>query len=174
MSVAEGRPPFLTNEMVSQIVCKYFNFKSVHPTSIKSFPSYRDRTYYFQGEHADENDHEFILKISNPYSTPSEVIQGVNDVMKHLHSHGLKSPYPMPTRAGDDFISLTSNQLVPGSCTGTEKLSYHVCVLSFIAGKVFDHVDKKYLTPILMHEVGELLGKMDKELMVFSKQLYQF
>lgn len=45
-------------------------------------------------------------------------------------------------------------------------LKYPVYLLSFIPGQIFDHVDKKYLTPALLYEIGELLGKIDKELMV--------
>jgi Ser/Thr protein kinase RdoA (MazF antagonist) len=51
-------------------------------------------------------------------------------------------------------------------------MKYAVYVLSYIPGKIFDHVDKQCLTPALLHEIGELLGKIDKELMVSACMYY--
>ena len=168
MSVAAGRPPFLSNHDVITLLTNYFNFKKVYESSIKSFPSYRDRTYYFQGEQSDEIVNGYILKLNNPLSTPVEVIDGVNKVMKHLHSRGLLSPCPLVSSTGKDYIKLACDELTSetGNIDTINKQKYTVCVLSFIPGQVFDHVEKKFLTDTLLHEIGESLGKMDKELMV--------
>lgn len=170
MSVAGGRPPQLSNQDAAAIIRKHFNFKNVDELSIKAFPSYRDRNYYFQGEHTDKSNYEFVFKLSNPLSTTFDVMEGVNGVMKHLSTHSLLSPYPLPSHTGKDLIELSSAQLLSQESgdhdDDEKKMKYPIYVLSFIPGLIFDHVDKKFLTPSLLHEVGELLGKMDKELMV--------
>lgn len=143
--------------------------------SIKAFPSYRDRNYYFQGDYTDHPKNSFVFKLSNPLSTSFEVMESVNHVMKHLHSRSLMSPYPLATQTGEDLIQLSSAQLKESevdsieyqvSNEGTDIMNYPVYVLSFIPGHIFDQVDKRHLTPALLCEVGELLGKIDKELMV--------
>lgn len=169
--VKEGRPPHLSTKKVSEIIKKYFNFKEVNELSVKSFPSYRDRTYYFQGENPDESNYEFVFKLSNPLSTSFDVMKGVNEVMKHLNSHSLLSPYPLASHTGAELVELSSAELLSNSDhtqSDQKKMKYPVFVLSFIPGEIFDHVDKAILTPALLSEVGELLGKIDKELMVWT------
>ena len=174
MSVAAGRPPFLSNQQALMMIKKYFNFKEVCETSIKEFPSYRDRNYYFRGEYTDESHSEFVFKQSNPLSTTFEVMEGVNAVMKHLHSRNLKTPYPLASRTGNELIELSRSDLLAGSANAATDEDvrcnkYPVYVLSFIPGEIFDHVEKHSLTPKLLSEIGELLGKIDKELMVRLK-----
>lgn len=165
MSVAKGRPPSLTNEESSTVIARHFNFKEVNEASIKAFPSYRDRNYFFQGESTKSSDNEFVFKLSNPLSSSFSVMEGVNEVMSHLNSHSLQSPYPLSSRTGKDLIQLSSGEL-RGSTDDEKSMKYPVYVLSFIHGEIFDHVDKRYLTPELLYEIGELLGKIDMELMV--------
>ena len=164
--VRNGRPPLLSIQEVSEIIKKYFNFKEVDVLSIKSLPSYRDRTYYFQGENPDESNHEFVFKLSNPLSTPLDVMEGVNEVMKHLNSCSLHSPYPVASNTGRALVELSSAELLSDSNHSDKKMKYPVYILSFIPGQIFDHVEKEILTPQLLGELGELLGKIDKELMV--------
>lgn len=167
MSVAKGRPPSLTNEESSKVITRHFNFKEANDASIKTFPSYRDRNYFFQGESTESSDNEFVFKLSNPLSSSFSVMEGVNEVMRHLNSRSLQCPYPLSSHTGKDLIQLSSAQLKGSADDEDEKaMKYPVYVLSFIPGEIFDHVDKRYLTPELLYEVGELLGKIDKELMV--------
>lgn len=166
MSIAGGRPPSLTTEEASRVITKHFNFKKVYDVSIKAFPSYRDRNYFFEGECVDEPTKEFVFKLSNPLSTSVDVMEGVNEVMKHLHSKSMLTPYPLCSRRGKDLVQLTNTQLKKEDDTvDKNSMKYPVYVLSYIPGKIFDEVNKKHLTPALLYEVGELLGKMDKELM---------
>lgn len=168
--IKDGRPPLLSTQEASEIIKKHFNFKKVNELSVKSFPSYRDRTYYFQGENPDESYHEFVFKLSNPLSTSLDVMEGVNEVMKHLNSHSLLSPYPLASHTGKELIELSSAELLYNTdhiqSDQKKKMKYPVYVLCFIPGQIFDHVDKAILTPALLSEVGELLGRIDKELMV--------
>ena len=43
---------------------------------------------------------------------------------------------------------------------------HYMCLLTFLPGKLFDRIERKYLTPALLLEIGEVIGKTDKELMV--------
>ena len=171
MSVAAGRPPFLSTQQALAAIKKHFIFKEVDESSIKEFPSYRDRNYYFQGECTDESHSEFVFKQSNPLSTTFEVMEGVNAVMKHLHSRSLKTPYPLASKTGSDLIELSKSELLGSDDNSAEPecMKYPVYVLSFIPGEIFDHVSKALLTPKLLFEIGELLGKMDMELMVRNR-----
>lgn len=45
-------------------------------------------------------------------------------------------------------------------------LTYYMRVLAFVPGKLFHYVEKTCLVPSLMYEYGEMLGRMDKEMMV--------
>lgn len=186
MAEALGRPPSLKTEAVSSVIYKYFNFKNILECSIKSLPSFEDRNIYFQGEASHGNCSEFILKLNNPLCTPAEVIKGLNAVMNHVKSCNFQfeTCYPLPCKDGTDVLHLTAAELTgesgdvegsdhkvitkePNSWTSEQpELRYHVRVLPFISGEVFDSVDKKFLTPMLLQEVGEMIGKVDKELKV--------
>ena len=43
---------------------------------------------------------------------------------------------------------------------------YYVRVLMFVPGDLLHHVDRAYFVPPLLHSIGEMLGKVDKALMV--------
>ena len=112
MSTSAGRPPMLSNQDVSRVVCKYFNFTSVLEDTIKSLPSYEDRNFYFVGSSDTAKDGEFILKLSNPHCILVEELQGVNDLMRHLNSSGLSLVYPLASRIGSDIVPLSRDELV--------------------------------------------------------------
>lgn len=197
MSTSAGRPPHLSNQDVSRVVCKYFNFTSVREDTIKGLPSYEDRNFYFVGSGDDGKEGEFILKLSNPHGILVEELQGINDLMKHLKSRGLSLVYPLASRTGVDIIPLSCDELMaevfsevpshtqtnqemserdmkysnasgqPVECHGSRgELMYYIRILAFVPGKIFHYVEKTSLVPSLMYEYGEMLGKMDKELMV--------
>jgi Ser/Thr protein kinase RdoA (MazF antagonist) len=193
MSVAAGRPPSLSKFETSALLVEHFSFRAVDDVSIKPFPSYRDRNCFFRGDHKTSAADAYVFKLSNPMSTSLDVMDGVNQVMKHLNSSNLLSPYPLASHGGNDLVQLsrvelkkdgyTENQLSKDTIlTRAEPkddqntMKYPVYVLSYIPGQIFDHVDKQCLTPALLHEIGELLGKIDKELMVrlhyFSQLCY--
>ena len=187
MAIAAGRPPNLSKNTLISIVCKYFNFLNVHEDSIKSLPSYSDINYYFQGECLDGGGHRFILKLFNPlYSSFSE-LKGINELMRLIQSCGIIPQCPQNSQAGPDVIKLYHQELLMDNiaCTNDESVTSvqekmgeqcgpdisddlfcYVSVFSFAHGEIFDFVEKKYLTPELLYEIGMMLAKMDKELMV--------
>lgn len=191
MSVSEGRPPSLSNQLVSEVVCKYFSFNQVIQDSVKSLPGYEDRNYYFQGQLSSEDYSEFILKVSNRVYTSFEMIREINAVMNHINSSGFNfsAPSALITKDGSDCIQLAHDELSGtsvnreyssqgqeiGDCSGqdhtpagtkTETVRYFVRIFKSIAGELFDNVEKKFLTPTLLHEVGEMVGNIDKKLKV--------
>lgn len=183
MSSVSGRPPPLSRETISRITCKYFNFTKVHGDSIKSFPSYSDRNYYFQGKCMNAASLEFVLKLNNPLYTTFEEMKGICSVMEHLTSHGFSTQHPLTSREGSHIIKLTYAELsgtlednkgietrdsTTDTCGANKRepgFKYFVSVLSYIPGQLFDKVEKRYLTPKLLYEIGELLGRIDQELM---------
>ena len=116
-------------------------------------------------------------------------------LMKHLDSCNLKfsTPSPVTTKEGRNVIQLSSKELMvvtdeqlcsspTGTCVDSSKmnnaiisnegvgdvenLSYHISVVSFIPGCVFDSIDKTLLTSAMLFQVGEMFGIVDKELRV--------
>lgn len=181
ISNATGRPPPLSNQTLTRVVCKYFSFKSVREDCIKSLPSYDDRNYYFQGECSTSNAHEFVLKLSNPLYTSFEELCGIYNLMNHLHSCDLKFaiPFPLCNRKYANVVKLTYDELTDGnhqtcstkesslsSSSAMKDFKYFVSLLTFIPGETLDHVEKKILTPELLFEVGVMIGRVNKELMV--------
>ena len=191
MTTSAGRPPELSNQDVSRIVCKYFNFTSVQEDVIKRFPSFEDRNFYFEAINNDGKCGGFILRLSNPLGILLEELQGIHDLLKHLKSCGLALSYPLESQSGPTIVPLSLDQLVAGEVqssthTGNEvregnrsgsnpsgplvkqipTLLYYAYVLVFVPGKIFHDIDKKFLVPSLLFEYGELIGRIDKELMV--------
>ena len=185
MSMSAGRPPKLHKGIISGVVLKYFNFSVVHEESIKNFPSYDDMNFYFQGKTPAGGGNEFVLKLTNPLHTSLSESKGIYEVMKHVQSCGIIPQCPQKSRAGPDIIQLSHKELLEGGCSGhdssvpegragadhinntTARLDEPFCyvsILSYAEGEMFDHVEKKYLTPNLLHEIGEMLAKMNKEM----------
>ena len=173
---AAGRPPLLSAQQVCALVTRYFNLSNVCKNSVGNLPSYSDRNYHLQGE----SDDKYVLKVMNPLCTSCVGVEGILQVLRHLDSCFLATtPHPMTTQSGEYLIELSSAELKTGVAnaelrTGdnelrTLDLKYPVFLLTFIPGLMFDHVDKHFLTPALLYEVGELLGKIDLELMVCIK-----
>ena len=185
MSTSTGRPPKLPKGQISRVVLKHFNFSVVHEDSIKNFPSYDDVNYYFQGKTPAGGGNEFVLKLTNPLHTSFSELKGIYEVMKHVQSCGIIPQCPQKSRAGPDAIQLSHKELLEGDCSRqdssvpeggasadhinntTARLEEPLCyvsVLSYSEGEMFDLVEKKYLTPNLLHEIGVMLAKMNKEL----------
>ena len=173
MSTSAGRPPKLSKSTISRVVLKYFNFSVVDEDSIKNFPSYDDVNYYFQGKTPAGGGNEFVLKLTNPLHTSFSELKGIYEVMKHVQSCGLIPQCPQKSRAGPDAIQLSHKELLEGGAGAdhinntTARLNEPFCyvsVLSYAEGEMFDLVEKKYLTPNLLHEIGVMLAKMNKEL----------
>lgn len=184
MSSAAGHPPPLSAKAVCKLVSRYFNVKSIVEDSVKSFPSYDDRNYYLRGELTDSKCTEFVLKLGNPVYCSFPMVKGLNKLLHHINSRGLRfaTPFPLFNSAGTDILSLTAEQLgsLPMNGVDTKNLTvngkessnsdgmmeYPVRLLSFIPGKLFDAVEKEYLTPAVLKNVGETLASIDKELKV--------
>ena len=210
MSTASGRPPQLPLKAITAIICRYFDFEEVYADSIKEFPSYDDRNYYFRGESLNAKGCEYVLKLSNPLNINLDEAIGLNSIMKHLSSCGFLTPYPQLSKSGSDAIQLTGAELKVisedynkcsletlselkvaksnsgshevGDGTGTitngsfysgkeeskSNFVYVIRVFSFIPGQLFDDVEKRFLTPGLVYTTGEMLGRLDKELVSSS------
>ena len=191
MSTCAGRPPELSPEKVSAIVNEHFRFHSIVKESVRNYPSFSDRNYYFAGRTNEHNKkREYVLKISNPFVVQEDELKGINQLMNYLKSLGLNKSYPLTTASGDYAVPLSHAQLTveerpncfnnsPWSGTedeaqalnkvaspGAGDLVYYVRVLMFVPGDLLHHVGRAYFVPPLLHSIGEILGKVDKALMV--------
>ena len=165
--MAAGRPPQLTASAVAMTIKKYFDFSEVYEQTCKVLPSWSDRIWYFQGKITEASAGEYVLKIINPEVASHKATEGALEVMKHLFSRHLLVPCPISSRTGRNSLLLSSADLFSLE-QGDKDMRYPVYLLSYIPGKLFDSLEKKHLTPALLYEVGELVGKIDKELMVWQ------
>lgn len=174
MSSSSGRPPSLLPATVCTLVTKYFKCRNVVEKSVKTLPSYDDRNYYFCAEQCDTKCSEFVLKLVNPEHTPLSAAKEINRLMHHVHSKGytFSTPYPLACTNGTDFVQLTASEMINGENRDIETrddqgIKYHMWLLTFISGELFDSVEKKFLTPSLLTEVGKALATLDKDLQVY-------
>ena len=171
-----GRPPSLLPANVCKLVTKYFKCRNVAEKSVKALPGYDGRNYYFRAEQCDTKCSEFVLKLVNPEHTPWPVAKEINRLMHHIHSKGFtfSTPYPVVSTNGTDFVQLTIGEIINGENSlkngieirDDEDTKYHMWLLTFISGEMFDSVEKKYLTPSLLTEIGKALATLDKDLQV--------
>ena len=183
MSCSAGRPPSLSSAAVVKLVKEFFWFKAVDELSVKEFPSYDDRNFYFRGTLEEARDHlqtdgvedvtphaqqklegEYVLKLNNPLFASYDVLLGINALLNHLHANGCtRCIRPLVGRAGADVLEITKEKLMEyGSNSDlTEKMKESKCfmrVVTFIPGECLDTVDKHHLTPRLLYDVGNCVG----------------
>ena len=186
MSNAAGRPPSLTSAAVTKLVKECFCFQYVDEHSVKQLPSYDDRNFYFRGTVPPEaaanisplsiSSGEYVLKLNNPLLTSYDVLKGMNDLLNHLHARGfVKCNQPLVSRLGVDLLKITKDELLEyeshvapsenidksGECT------FFMRILTFIPGECLDKVDKHYLTPRLLYDVGHCIGSVEAILQVW-------
>ncbi len=191
LSLSEGRPPHLSGAEVSSLVLKYFNFSAVCEDSVKSLPGYDDRNYFFNGKTTSEKIEPFVLKVFNNIHSSVSEIEGCHQLIRCLHAANVISQVPKNSRTGEDVIVLETIQLKgiegsslavfshntdmrnsnlhgkPSKETNSEfPKSYAVSVLSFVPGDLFDEIDKKYLIPSVLRDIGIKAANMDKVLKV--------
>ena len=172
-----GRPPPLTSQAVAALATTHFNFTTISESSVKSLHGYYDRNYYlqgrYQGGYQGGSHGQFVLKMFNPLSTPYRSVEGIIKVMKHLSSRGFVCPDPVVSRTGRELIELSTSELL-GEVSGDQtERRYPVSILSYIPGEVFNQVEQEFLSAELMTEVGEWMGRLDKELMVSALVVIQ-
>ena len=195
-STAAGRPPTVRSQTVLELLRENFHFKHIDELSVTTLPSYHDRNYYFCAvlEHflestsfqnaqnylyCDRNKLKqdllqgYILKINNPLFSSYKVLSGVNFLLKHLKSKGFECVQPLTSNIGTDILQIEGEDLLKFEedqrsdvMEFTRETKFPVRVLTYIPGEIFADVDRKYLTPDLLYEVGKVMGSVSKELHV--------
>ena len=170
------RPPsFRDFQCVATLLCELYPFQSIEVASMTELNSYEDRNYYFRGTLALSARSkvegvvptgEYVLKLSR--EKPA-LVSGRAGVMKHLAANGIPCSVPMDSRCGMQMESITAR--VENECLvdlrGKEACSsnnleaeeFLVQLLTFIPGCLLEYVEDP--SPILLHQVGELVGRMD-------------
>ena len=175
MSATTGRPPDLTPHVVANLVCKLFPFKAVDKSSVNQLDSFHDRNFYFCGTLdlealGDEscNSREFVLKLLNPLLTSYEVTEGLSVIMRHLNQKGFNCSWPLRGRRRNEIEMISERQLVGEAAKigCSEERTFCACVLVFVPGKLMDKVERKYLTPELLYNIGNYAGQMNAALQV--------
>src|SRR5581483_10343415 len=150
MSVAVYARPNLSEDDAKSLAERLFR---LHSNTILSLPSERDQNFYIK----DPSDKEFILKIAGP-AEKIETLDMQNKAMNYLND-----------RMGEGFfprVCLTASNEEIATITSASGLHYCVRLLTYLPGRVF--VNVRPHSPALLRSLGELLGKVDAELMSFS------
>ena len=198
-TVTAGRPPSLSHATVAKLVKDFFPFKAVDEQSVKQFPAYDDRNFYFRGTleegapawkpsatptteadpKAVENfKKEYVLKLGNPLFASYEVLKGTNALLNHLHANGCTwCIRPIVGRDGADVFVIAKEKLREYDSTLElpEKIAepnVHMRVVTFIPGECFDEVEKHYLTPRLLYDLGHRMGSANTVMQVNLCILY--
>ena len=114
---------------------------------------------------------EYVLKLNNPLLASYDVLKSINGLLNHLHTKGFnKCNRPLANREGADLLRITREKLLEYDkidCR-TETLgnmeesvvedTFFLRVLTYIPGECLDDVDKCYLTPQLLYNVGHCIG----------------
>ncbi len=170
MSVAEGRPPALSNSSLLNIINKFYSFDSIDSNSIKHFPGYDDRNFYFVGTPtaSKKNSTEFVLKIFNFLHFEHNEVVGISEIWAHIASKGFNYSSCLHNIEGKaiSFVPKSLCEESPSS-PGT----YAIRILHYVSGELLDEINKCCLTPKLMQEAGAFLGKLDAALQVSYNQL---
>ena len=178
LSSAAGRPPSLSSAAVTKLVKNFFCFQDVDVQSVKQFPSYDDRNFYFRGTpegSVNRLEGEYVLKLNNPQFSSYDVLKGINALLKHLHANGFTQCIsPMVSRKGADLLEITGKELFEydSHLKQSEELKEsaymfsYMKVVTFIPGECLDEVDKCYLTPRLLYDVGKCIGSAEAILRV--------
>ena len=159
-----------------------YNPLKVEEGSVKQFPSYEDRNYYFQGtlgdafvagsrgvQHNEIGAKEFVLKINSTVVASYEVIKGFNCVMNHLKGKGVQCCYPLTSRDGSQLELYSESQLLKDGGNHEEsgkEREFAIRVLVFLPGEMLDSIDRVHITPRLMYETGKYIGNLDVMLQV--------
>ena len=169
MSTSEGRPPALSSTELVKLINQFYAFDSVDTNSVKNFPGYDDRNYYFRGisSSSTQNGNEFVLKMFNKMHSTHEVVVGISEVLRHLRSKGFTVASCLPNREGAAVTFVPKSLCDREGASGpSHSETYAVRIMHFIAGELFDSIDKKYITPKLLNEAGAFLGRLDLALKV--------
>ena len=199
-SVTAGRPPSLSNAAVAKLVKDFFPFIAVDELSVKQFPAYDDRNFYFRGtlkeaptwersatctkdtnpKAADSFEKEYVLKLGNPLFASYEVLRGTNALLNHLYANGCtRCIRPLVGRAGADVLVIAREKLreYDNTLVLPEKMvepNIHLRVVTFIPGECFDEVDKHYLTPRLLYDLGHFMGSANAIMQVLKSMCLRF
>ena len=75
----------------------------------------------------------------------------------------------MTTRDGDTIATVMGSELrrvTGGSSEGVDELTHCVRVVRFVSGQTMDSIGREQVTPRLLFEVGQYLGRIDTALNV--------
>jgi len=149
VSVLDQQRPIFSESDAIRIVRDIYGLEG----SVKEFPSYKDRNYYFQTTSGEE----YVLKITET-SEPREILELQNAVMNHLERKNIafSCPSVVETIDGEEITYVDD-------CDGTPHM---VRLLTFVPGIVFAEVNPH--SPDIIYDLGSALGTLSLALDDFS------
>ena len=143
------QPPRFSAADVTQIARRHYNLTgTAHP-----LPSERDQNFRL----VDESGTAYVLKIANAAEDPA-ILDLQNCTLAHLnaHSESLRLPQQQLSAEGAAMTAIE----------GEDGLQHLVRLFSYLPGKPLAKANPH--TPDLLHQVGRLMGEVDRALINFS------
>lgn len=191
MSFPNPRPSRLSDHQLCEFILKYFPFDKVDIGSIKEFPSYLDRNYFFRGDLQNggqettatlRQQRQFVLKFLNSNDSSNlGAVDGIIELKKFLYREGFTCPYPIQSRLypSSHHCIMKHSTLETYATTGTLQQQevkdpvhyvpsvgephYCVSVLTFVEGR---DVSTVHHTPDYLYNLGKYIGNLDSKLKV--------
>ena len=172
--------PMVTESEALDVCAKRFGLRV---SKIKVLESYDDANFYIQGIFQGEMvEKRFVLKIHNGVESDNpKFVRASNALFNHLSREDfhISAPVPLPTlksvKDNEKFIAWCEFQRKPtdGGGSGNGKRRFAVRLLKFVDGVLMNEIYP--LTPRLVRESGEFLGRLRNALDMFpSKQTEGF
>jgi Ser/Thr protein kinase RdoA (MazF antagonist) len=162
--------PLVSKELALSLVQKYFDLEVVE---VKELDSYQDRNFYLKTiqKHEDHENIEFVLKILNYVDSAIEgMVEAQSAAMLFLKDKGLVCPVPVLTSSGSrivyrDCSKLDSSQIDDSRIGAVSNKLSAIRLLRYVPGELLK--DVSVLTPDLLFDLGQYIGKLDEILKVF-------
>ena len=168
--------PMVTESEARDVCAKRFGLRV---SQIKGLESYDDANFYVKGMYqGDTTEKLFVLKIHNGVESDNpNFVRASNALFNHLSREDFRISAPVPlstlenVNENEKFIAWCEFQRKPtdGGSNGNGKRRFAVRLLKFVDGVLMNEISP--LTPRLVRESGEFLGRLRSALDVFpSKQ----
>lgn len=146
-SVHDNRPPF-SSEAAQQLAQALYGLTA----AARPLPSDRDQNFHLTTGSGEQ----FVLKIASA-AEAADVLDLQNQAMCHLaQDETLPTPQVQPNLSGELMTAVSHSN----------NRRYQVRLVTYLPGKML--ADGERPSPLLLHEIGRFLGRLDNQLATFD------
>ena len=161
-------PPVLSNKRVAELVQTNYAISHVDLDSIKLLNGYEDRNYYLKVCCHNGEDKEYIFKMVNRKDSQyPEYFDALSKLMFFIKAKGLTCSLPIqPITVPDGTYIIHFKRSFMLQVDIEEDCIYVGILLIYLHGQIMSEIEQ--LSPKLLYNVGEFVGKLSTRLQVCS------